>query len=122
MTEAFIRAKVLKELEAEGYVCWFPYSPRFKYAKQKDIFGVFDVIATRRYGLRAKPSNEVRQSLRWIQFSDYTNVSHRREKVIHELRTKRFFPLGSKEIWGYKKGTSTFRKVEITYQDVFPTS
>jgi hypothetical protein len=101
----------MDELQAEGYVCWFPQLPRNLYAPQKDIFGIFDVVSARKNGPKA---------VRWIQLTTDNggNLSFRVKKIIAFFRRNNLF-IENSEVWGYKKDKHVFRKVEITYQDVF---
>lgn len=109
MKESYIRKKVLDELTRQGYVCWWPYPPRNTYAKEKDILSIFDVLAVKR------KTSEVR----WIQFTSLSNVSARKKKILDYFRANEIF-LPLSEVWGYI-GAGDFRKVEITYQEVFPS-
>jgi hypothetical protein len=106
----------MDELHAEGYVCWFPQVPRNVYAPQKDIFGIFDVVSARKNG--GLPCGK---PVRWIQLTTDNggNVSFRVHKIIDFFRRNNLF-IQNSEVWGYKKDKHIFRKVEITYADVFP--
>jgi len=66
MTEKEVKSEVVKDLKKGGWTYWTP--PNIKFY-QRDIFGVFDLIA-----LRA-------QKVRLIQYTTKTHLSHRRNKI-----------------------------------------
>ena len=101
--ESVIRKKVIDKLSEDGWITWFPHKAR--YAKEVDIFGVFDVIAI-------GPADSI---LLLIQLTDYTNVSHRVKKVNDGFATNHIEPLEFSEVnfevWGWNPKKKEFRIV-----------
>lgn len=97
MTEAKIRKEAIKELEAGGYVYWFP--PRVKFY-QNDIFGVFDFVAIDKFS-----------NLIFVQITSASNMSARFKKV-DEFLTRHQIVLNA-QIWGWSYLTGTFNKESV---------
>lgn len=93
MTEAKIKKKVVKELEKEGYIIWYPpvskFAPKFKYGIAKDIFSLFDCMAL-------KDSD-----LRFIQYTSQNNMQARKRKIMKFYdQFDVFLPC---EVWGVEE-------------------
>ena len=106
--ESVIRKKVIDKLSEDGWICWFPHKAR--YAKEVDIFGVFDVIAIQPGTLAA--------AVKFVQFTDHTNVSARVKKVTtwldsNQLETEAFNGVVSMEVWGWNPKKKLFRIVTL---------
>ena len=102
--EAVIRKKVIETLSQDGWICWYPFKAR--YAKEVDIFGVFDVIAVHAHGL-----------IKLIQLTDYTSVSKRIKKIEGWLNANEIctcaFAQTEFEVWGWNKNKKEFRIVKL---------
>ena len=103
--ESVIRKKVIDKLSKDGWVTWFPHKAR--YAKEVDIFGVFDVIGIHRLG-----------GIKLVQLTDHTNVSHRVKKVTAWLAKNRieadaFATVLTVEVWGWNPKKKVFRIVTL---------
>jgi len=96
MKEALIRKKALEILESEGYTCWVPRKVKYW---ETDIFGVFDIVATREH-------------LRFIQITTLSNISARRKKVRGFLDKLNVSFSGVSEVWGYDSKHKRF-KIEV---------
>lgn len=110
--ESVIRKKVIDKLEKDGWICWYPY--KAKYAKEVDIFGVFDVIAIH----SASNDPPYYGAINLIQLTDYTNVSKRVKKVTawldtNQIRTEVFNGVVSMEVWGWNPKKKEFRIVTL---------
>lgn len=86
-------------------ICWFPHKAR--YAKEVDIFGVFDVIGIHPDGY-----------IKFVQLTDHTHVSTRIKKVAgwldnNDLRTEAFGEVVSMEVWGWNPKKKEFRIVNL---------
>ncbi len=98
-SEKTIRNYVINRLQIMGYQYWYP--ARTKFRSQQDIFGVIDIL-----GFKGK-------SLKFIQFTDITNFSHRRKKVEDFIKRTRFgFSI---EVWGWNPEKRDF-KIEVIRQ------
>ena len=69
-TESFIRKKALTELQAAGYFTWYPFDNRW--AKEQDIFGVFDLVAI----------HFKNPLVLFVQTTTRENISARKKKVM----------------------------------------
>jgi len=99
MREAVIRKKAIEELNNNGWSCWYPY--KSQWAKESDIFGVYDLICVH---------HDYRDPL-FIQLTTLSNVSARRKKVKTFLDQTRV-DLRS-EIWGWDAKNKNFRKIRL---------
>lgn len=99
--EAVIRKHALDYLNGEGWVCWYPY--RNKYAKEQDIFGVFDLVCIHPDG-----------KILFLQLTSYSNVAARFKKVMKFFDSNymlpSFFHNASFEVWGWHNEKKEFRK------------
>ena len=99
--EAIIRKLAIEELHDDGWVTWFPYKVR--YAKEQDIFGVFDLVAMHPDG-----------KMLFLQLTSYANISARFKKVSKFFETNfmlpNFFHKASFEVWGWHNEKKEFRK------------
>lgn len=94
--EATIRKKAIQILEKGGWVCWWPAKVKFK---KNDIFGVFDLVCSRK------------NKIRFIQLTTLSNLSTRRKKIEKFLRVNRLkIP---SEVWGYSKKHKGFKVIKI---------
>ena len=108
MTERYIRNKYIDQKKREGFEEWHPPVPRSVYIKEKDIFGVFDLILT----------HKISHDVYWIQLTSAPNMAARRTKIIERFRRDHIF-FKNAFVVGYHKGRREFREIEITYQDVY---
>jgi len=95
MKEAVIRKKAIEILEKDGYITWYP--PKVRWRQERDVFGMFDIIAT------------YRNIIRFIQITTISNLSHRRKKIkkwMKENNIKWNYP---PEIWAYHKKKKEFK-------------
>ena len=99
MTEAKNKLLVRKQLEKEGYICWYPpvsrFAPKFNYCEgesAKDIFTLFDCIALKD------------SELRFIQYTSHKN-RHARVKKINNFFVKWNVFIGC-EVWGIRDDKS----------------
>jgi len=97
MKEREIRKKAIKELKELGYICWYP--PKVRWKKEGDIFGVFDLVATKE------------NIIRFIQLTTTPNLSARRKKIQNWMRENKI--KWSAEVWAYNKKKKVFKKEEI---------
>ena len=94
--ENYTRRKLIKSLEDEGWVCWYP--PKVKF-KQSDVFGIIDVLALRR--------NQKKN----IQLTTLPNVAARRKKITAFLVNNQVaLPV---EIWSWHPRKKNFRKEKV---------
>lgn len=94
MNEAYIRKKVVSELENDHWICWWPAKVMFK---ENDIFGVFDLVCVRG------------EQLKFIQLTTSPNISARVKKILQFTQPNRIsLPV---EVWGYQKKKHQFKKV-----------
>ena len=94
--EALIRKKAIQILEEEKWVCWWPAKVKFK---KNDIFGVFDVVCSRK------------NKIKFIQLTTTSNSSTRRKKIEKFLKTMKLkIP---SEVWGYSKKHHKFKIEKI---------
>ncbi len=98
MKEAQIRKRAIEILENEGWVCWYP-SRSHRWAKNKDIFNAYDVIA----GKKGK--------ILLIQLTSLVNITTREKKVKAFLK-KNDLSFYS-EVWGYDKKNKKFKIIRI---------
>lgn len=99
-TEAVIRQECYKQLAREGgWLAWSPPRSRLMaLGAEKDIFGVFDVLAIR-------PGYAV---TRYIQLTSLGNFAARRSKVLAWLDLHDIGPFWA-EVWGWDHKHQTFR-------------
>jgi hypothetical protein len=95
-TEQFIRKKVIKILEKEKWIVWWP--PKVKF-RQNDIFGIIDLLAIK--------GGEQKN----IQLTTLSNISTKRKKITNFL--KKFKVKLRVEIWGWDRKRKEFRKEKI---------
>lgn len=109
--ESVIRKKVIDRLSKGGWICWYPFKAR--YAKEVDIFGVFDIFAVHAGG-----------KIKLIQLTNYANVSNRIKKVTTWLEKNQISPeafgekldganVVSMEVWGWNPKKKEFRIVRL---------
>lgn len=102
--ESVIRKKVIDTLSQDGWICWYPFKAR--YAKEVDIFGVFDVIAIH-------PD----ANTKFIQVTNYANISNRRKKIEGWVGRKQIdlaaFISTDFQIWGWNPKKKEFRIVTL---------
>ncbi|MDP3991159.1 MAG: hypothetical protein Q8P63_02600 [Candidatus Nealsonbacteria bacterium] len=97
--ESYNRKKLIKSLESEGWICWFP--PKVKF-QQSDVFGIIDVLALRR------------NKMKNIQLTTLSNVSARRKKITAFLTSNQVkLPV---EIWAWHPKKKSFKKEKINIQ------
>jgi len=97
--ESIIRKAVIDKLEKRGGICWFPYKARW--AKEVDIWGVWDVIAFFPKTFK----------FLFVQLTTVSNIRAREKKVgkwIKKNKIKKF----PGEVWGLKKD-NTFKIIKI---------
>lgn len=92
MKETQIRKKALNTLKAAGWRTWYPY--RVRYRKEKDIFGVYDIVAVKG------------KKTRFIQLTTKSHVGTRKKKVKKFLKSNNLSI--QSEVWGYNKKTKKF--------------
>ena len=97
MKEYRIKQKAVKLLESAGWVCWCPSKSRW--AKESDIFGVYDVVAVK----GAK--------VRFIQWTTNANIRTREKKVKNFLRSKKVKV--KSEIWGWNSKNKKFKIINV---------
>ncbi len=95
-----IKKYLINRLDSLGYYYWYPARTKFK--SQIDVFGAFDIIAFKN------------DFIRYIQFTDYTNHSHRVKKVQSFLKRTNFG--GRSEVWSWHSTKRYFRR-EVIYKD-----
>jgi hypothetical protein len=96
MKETELRKKAILKLAEFGFVVWFP--PVVKYF-QRDIFGVFDLIAIKG------------DLLNFIQITTLPNLSARRKKI-QEFFSKNSCFIQRSYIWAWDENINDF-KIEI---------
>ncbi len=101
--ETVTRKKAIRELQAAGWIVWWP--PKIRY-KQTDVFGIIDVLA-----LKGRQKKN-------IQLTTLSNVSARRKKIMSFL--KEYKVELSVEIWCWDKKRKRFRKEKINAHRVRP--
>ena len=102
MKESAIRRLACDELERLGYIVWWPYDNRW--AKEQDIFGVFDLIAI----------HKKTALVQFVQITTVSNISARKKKVIGFLLKLRWqddnFIFS---VWGYNQKYKHFKQVQL---------
>lgn len=88
-SEKLLRQDLKNKLALGGWVVWF--SPRVKFLKQQDIFGIYD-------GIRAKGSE-----VRLIQFTTRHNKNSHIKKMKDYKELYGLFHIGELWLWDGKK-------------------
>ena len=96
MKEEYIRRKAIKQLNAGKWVVWYPYRTRFR--KEKDMFGVYDLVAVKE------------DKTRFIQLTTLPNIRARERKVKAFLEKNNVSVVS--EVWGLQKD-GIFRIINI---------
>ena len=88
--ERYARAK----MDRSHWIYWFP---SHSWGRERDIFGVFDVVALRPEGYL------------FIQLTSIQHISDREKKILAWVRTKKAkLPVGSAEVWAWDEKKSAF--------------
>ena len=99
MKESQIRKLAIDKLKADGWVCWYSY--KSKWAKESDIFGVYDLVICK--GSR----------VRWIQLTTIGNIGARKRKIEGFLRaTGARLP---SYVWGWDKKKKIFKTIKLNH-------
>jgi len=106
MKEKEVRELTIRLLEKDGWVCWTPPSTR-SFTKERDIFGVFDLIAMRC------------RETRLIQYTTKTNLSHRRKKI-QAFFSENAIITKSAYVYAYDKEKKRFiiERIKCLYNEV----
>lgn len=92
MTEKQIEKHAATSLDSDGWTWWKPV--KSKWGVEKDIFGVYDMVAAKG------------KQLRFIQLTSKNNMNKRIKKVSGFLDTTKVdIP---SEVWGWNKKTNEF--------------
>lgn len=102
MKESVIRKKAIIELDKLNYIVWWPYDNRW--AREQDIFGVFDIIAI----------HKKNSLIQFVQITTVSNISARKKKVMSFLdklrwRDKHFIF----SVWGYNQKNKNFKQMQL---------
>lgn len=94
MIEKDIEAHARAKMNRSKWLYWFP--PR-SYGRERDIFGVFDVLVLRPEGVL------------FLQLTSIQHISDREKKILAWMKAKKpKMPFCSIEVWAWDKQKSLF--------------
>ena len=100
MKEKTLKNKIIKVLNSEGWVCWYPIRNRYR---KVDIFSCYDLVCA---------GGSKRDEIKLIQFTTTSNAAARRRKIKNFLKENNL--MINSELWSYDKRNKKW-KIENIY-------